>query len=113
MPESKGVQVTGDLLHPQLPDGAIWCGREGPYLKRSPWANPHTLATAGCWCPGCDGRVHTRSEVLDLYRAHLAARPDLVERARAELAGRDAACRCGLDEECHVDLLLAAMAATG
>ncbi|MGR6921237.1 DUF4326 domain-containing protein [[Actinomadura] parvosata] len=111
MPETKRVQVTGDLFHPQLPHGAIWCGRQGPHLKRSPWANPHTLSGAGCWQPGCDGRVHRRQEVLDLYREHLVSHPELVERARAELDGQALACRCKLDEACHVDVLLAAMAA--
>lgn len=107
MRDARRVQVTGDLFHPQLPAGAVWCGREAPYLKRSPWANPHRIGKP-CW--ECHGQVHTRQEALDLYQAELDAYPQRVERARRELAGKDLACRCGLDEACHVDLLLAAMA---
>lgn len=107
MPETRRVQVTGDLFHPQLPAGAAWCGRAQPYLPWSPWANPHRIGKS---CSECDGQVHTREESLALYQGELATHPRLVERARAELAGRDLACRCGLDEACHVDLLIAAMA---
>lgn len=41
-----------------------------------------------------------------LYREYLDAHPELVERARAELAGRDLMCWCAEDMSCHADVLL-------
>jgi hypothetical protein len=43
-----------------------------------------------------------RRELLD---GHLHAYPSLDE-IRAELAGRDLACWCPLDQPCHADVLL-------
>jgi hypothetical protein len=46
------------------------------------------------------------------YPAYLSTRPDLIEQARAQLAGRDLACWCPLVDEdgsrlpCHADVLL-------
>ena len=58
-------------------------------------------------------RDATVAECVDLYREHLERwRPDLAERARAELAGRDLACWCPLEDKrgnrmpCHADVLL-------
>ena len=68
-----------------------------------PWGNPHPVSDP---CPECDGRRHTRDEAIALYREHLLAHPDLVDRIKRELAGRDLACWCKPDEACHADLLL-------
>lgn len=97
------VRVEGALFTPRigdidirqgLPDNTVYVGRERPYLKRSPFHNPYTVAEYG------------REKAIALYREHLARNPDLVERARTELAGEDLACSCPLDEACHVDTLL-------
>ena len=92
------VKVEGDRFHPRVPEGAIYVGRAGPHLKRSPWHNPFSL------------RDHSRDQALALYREHLRDHPDLVTSARAELAGQDLACRCDLDLPCHADILLAVIA---
>lgn len=44
---------------------------------------------------------------VDAYRVHINANPQLVERARTELRGRDLMCWCSLDLPCHADVLLA------
>ncbi|GAA3229273.1 DUF4326 domain-containing protein [Nonomuraea helvata] len=54
----------------------------------------------------CPRRVHVRSQVIPLYRAYLREHPELVERARHELGGKDLACWCHPDQECHADALL-------
>lgn len=104
------VQVTGDRFHPAVPAGALYAGREGPYLKRSPYANPHPVGDEGrnpkpCPVPACEGAVHTRAEALRLYQICLDVHPEIVEKASAEAALRFA-CRCPLDLPCHLDALL-------
>lgn len=96
---ARRVRVQGDLFHGQIPAGAVYVGRAAPGLKASPYANPHPV------------RVHGLAEASRLYLEHLAARPDLPERARRELAGRDLACWCPLPAEgapdlCHAAALL-------
>lgn len=100
------VEVTGDLYHGQVPEGAIYCGRAAPGLPASPYANPHTVAkqrrTA---CRACGARHRGPAEAVRAYAEDLAARPQLVERARRELVGQDLACWCWVGSLCHVDLL--------
>lgn len=93
------VRVQGDLFHGRIPDGAVYVGRAAPGLKASPYANPHLV------------RAHGLTEASRLYLEHLASRPDLLEGARRELAGRDLACWCPLPADgepdlCHAALLL-------
>lgn len=91
---SARVRVSGDLYHPVVPPDAIYVGRQGFGLRRSPWANPF------------GARTHGRGEALRLYRQWLHDRPELIERAQRELAGRPLACWCPLDVDCHADILL-------
>jgi hypothetical protein len=93
------VRVEGDLFHATVPPGAVYVGRSAPGLAASKFANPYRVG------PGRD-----RATAVGLYRRHLASRPDLIEAARAELAGLDQACWCPLDEPCHADVLLAVAA---
>jgi hypothetical protein len=83
------VKVEGDRFHPRVPDGAVYVGRAGPHLKASPYANPYTVKEYG------------RDRALELYRQHLRDCPELVDRARRELAGHDLACWCRPGEACH------------
>jgi len=48
----------------------------------------------------------TNSIATVLYEHYLAANPELRQRARAELRGRDLACWCNGFEDCHADVLL-------
>ncbi|MGP3921385.1 DUF4326 domain-containing protein [Nonomuraea sp. 10N515B] len=99
------VKVEGDRYHGRVPKGAVYVGRAAPGLKASPYSSPHAVGRRGCRV--CGGRVHERGEVIELYHDHLRQHPDLVEQARRELAGKDLACWCPCDQECHADVLLA------
>lgn len=87
------VRVQGDLWHGRVPEGAVYVGRAAPGLKASPYCNPFKVKEHG-------------AEALQLYAQHLAARPELLDAARRDLAGLDLACWCRLDEPCHADVLL-------
>lgn len=48
----------------------------------------------------------TPEQAVAMFRDWLKQRPDWVEAARRELAGRDLVCWCRLDKACHADVLL-------
>jgi len=50
--------------------------------------------------------VKTTSEAVETFREYLCECPDLVEKARRNLAGKNLACWCALDQPCHADVLL-------
>ena len=89
---TRRVKVTGDRFHPHVPEGAVYVGRQAPYLRRSPHANPYTVEKYGL------------DECLRLYRLH-AERFDL-EALRRDLMGHDLACWCPVGQPCHADVLL-------
>ncbi len=62
---------------------AIYIGRPGP------WGNPFILDVHG-----------TRREVLFMFRLYLDQNPELVERAKKELKGKDLLCFCD-PRGCH------------
>lgn len=64
------------------------------------YGNPHKIG----WCPVC-GAEHTREEAVAEFRAE-ALQPEVQQRIREELGGKNVACFCGLDEICHGDVLL-------
>ncbi|RSM93786.1 hypothetical protein DMB42_52025 [Nonomuraea sp. WAC 01424] len=88
------VRVEGDLFHGRVPAGAVYVGRSAPGLPTSPYANPFPVKRYGL-----DGS-------LEQFERYLDDRPELVERARRELAGRDLACWCRPGQRCHVDVWL-------
>ncbi|MCC3652729.1 DUF4326 domain-containing protein [Streptomyces sp. S07_1.15] len=106
-PHPRRVQVTGDMYHPNIPARAHWAGRQRPHLPKSPFANPHPVDTPGrkTPCPEC-GLRHTLAEALSLYRQHLNQNPDLPVLAATDYPDTPFACRCPLDQPCHVDELL-------
>jgi hypothetical protein len=67
--------------------GAIYVGRP------SPWGNPFSI-----------GRDGDRDAVISKYVAWLHGKPDLVARARRELAGHDLICWCA-PQACHAEIL--------
>lgn len=89
----KRVRVEGDLYHGRVPKGSVYVGRAAPGLKASPFRNPFTVQEHG-------------ARALILFGEYLESRPDLIARARQELAGRDLACWCRLGQACHADILL-------
>jgi hypothetical protein len=72
----------------KCPSTAVYVGRPTPF------GNPFRI--------GVDG---TRAEVVARYETWLLAQPELVERVRMELSGRDLACWCA-PKPCHADVLL-------
>lgn len=46
------------------------------------------------------------AEAIATYRELLVQKPEIVEKARKNLAGKNLACWCALDEPCHADVLL-------
>lgn len=60
-----GVRVGGSRFGPQVPAGAVYVGRESPYLKRSPYANPYSLKRC------------TLTESQALFRANVLPSIDL------------------------------------
>ncbi|MDT7613280.1 MAG: hypothetical protein QOF00_727 [Pseudonocardiales bacterium] len=72
------------------PEGAVVVSRP------SRWGNPFPVG----------GDVPDRARSVALYEQYLADRPELRERARAELRGRDLACWCPVGEPCHGDVLM-------
>jgi len=83
----------------RMPEGAVYVGRPTIY------GNPFTLGNS--ICPGRLGDhpnlLITPTLAVALYRAYLV-------KWRAwdwlELAGKDLACWCPLDQPCHADVLL-------
>jgi hypothetical protein len=67
----------------------VYIGRPGP------WGNPFLI-----------GRDGDRWEVIEKYKAWLFAQPELVERAKRELAGKVLGCWCA-PLTCHGDVLAA------
>ena len=105
-PHPRRAQVTGDMFHPVMPANAHWAGRQRPHLPESPFANPHPVDNGRKTpCPVCGVR-HTLAESLSLYRQHLDENPDLECLAAAVDDDTPFACRCPLDQPCHVDELL-------
>lgn len=124
MPER--VKVTGGMYRGKVPTGAVYVGRAHPGLKQSPFANPWCIKPPGhvgnqgnvTWAvthhrdlsrvvTGLADRQAALDTAVRLFREHLDSRPDLVERARVDLAGKDLACWCKPNETCHADVLLA------
>ena len=85
------------------PDGAVVVARP------SKWGNPWQVGMALMTHTPTLGGEYVREFAITphiavaLYRA--AFTPD-VDQIRAELAGRDLACWCPLDQPCHADVLL-------
>ena len=74
----------------RMPAGAVYVGRP------TRWGNPYPH----------NGTPASRAEVVATYRQLISADPALRAAARRQLAGRDLACWCPLDQPCHADVLL-------
>lgn len=96
-------------------------GRPAVYVGRgSRFGNPSRIIPGeGGWSVvhdnnGCgiffDSKKMAHEFAVDAYRHHLKQHPELVERARAELAGRWLSCWCPKEQACHADVLLAVAA---
>jgi len=77
-----------------IPKGSVYIGRIKPPKPQNPFANLYEI--------GKDGN---RAEVIEKYRAWLMTQPELIERIKFALKGRDLVCYCA-PLQCHGDLLL-------
>ncbi|NKS66370.1 DUF4326 domain-containing protein [Rhodococcus hoagii] len=88
----------------RMPEGAVYVGRP------SRWGNPFK-AGEGKWMlrHSDQARVHffprTTQEAVDMFRL-IVSNDETAATIRAELAGKDLACWCPLDQSCHADVLL-------
>jgi len=97
----KRVRVEGDYFHGKVPDGATYVGRPAPRITGSPYANLHKVGACTC------KRTHeTRADALKYYRQDLE-QSSKYHYLKPLLAGRDLACWCKPNDECHADILLA------
>lgn len=75
----------------QIPEGAVYIGRP------SVWGNPYPLRSgAAKW---------ERDECIESYVRFLDIHPELKEKARRELKGKDLVCFCA-PLACHGDILI-------
>jgi hypothetical protein len=90
----------------QLRRAKGWRKPEGTVTVARPssWGNPFKLG-ATVRAEGAEVTLD-RETMIALYRRWLAERPELIAKARDELAGHDLACWCAPDEACHADVLL-------
>ena len=90
--ENQGLQESEALMdcrvvHCKRAPYDVYIGRPGP------WGNPFRI--------GVDG---SRSQVIAKYREWLKSHPEVVERARRELAGKILGCWCA-PNPCHGEVL--------
>ena len=96
-----------------MPVDAKFVGRQTVY------GNPYSvLNERGKWSVGwsnergyqhmgVDSQAHAHVLAVQLYGLWLHGQPELAERVREELAGRDLVCWCAPELACHADVLLA------
>lgn len=84
----------------RMPENTVYVGR--PTKWGNPWNEKNTIQATG----KDQGKGITPKQAVSLYRAALKRSADLREQARTELAGKNLACWCPLDQPCHADVLL-------
>lgn len=80
----------------RMPEGAVYVGRPTRWGNPYPARNPYAEAS-GPMSP---------DEAVTEFRAYMARMVVLQRQARVDLAGKDLACWCPLDQPCHADVLL-------
>jgi hypothetical protein len=106
------------ILGWRMPAGAIYVGRG------SKWGNPFKVGKDSVICDDLGGmeaemtfHADTPQQAVDLYRRYITTgivdplgmvrfRSPIAQDIRRELAGKDLACWCPLDQPCHADVLL-------
>jgi len=85
-----------------MPKGAVYCGRPSRYGNPFVVGKPHRLN---------GGRVvKDAAEAVELYELHTGpmGNYEFDSEDLARLRGKDLVCWCGLDDPCHVDVILKA-----
>ena len=81
----------------RMPADAIYVGRP------SKWGNPFNWKD-DC-CPRCP--EISRANAVHKFSEMVQSQPLLMADIQRELAGKDLACWCPLDQPCHADVLIA------
>lgn len=79
--------------------------------RQNPWrdANPDAVIVSrpSRWGnPFISTERKSSHDAVEAFRQQFVLRPELVAMVRKELGGKDLACWCALDSECHADVLL-------
>lgn len=87
-----------------MPENTVSVGRPGK------WGNPFKAGEVKWMLRHSDqARVQfapaTTQDAVDMFR-HITDNPELVKTIQDELAGKNLACWCPLDQPCHADVLL-------
>ena len=87
-----------------MPEGAVYVGRP------SGWGNPFKVGESKWMRRHSDNAIvqfvpWTTQEAVDMFRL-IVSTDEQREQIRSELAGKDLACWCPLDQPCHADVLL-------
>jgi hypothetical protein len=87
----------------RMPEGTVYVGRP------SGWGNPFKAGEPYRFVDGNGSTligVASKQTVVRLFERYLPTRPDLYERIRTELGGKDLSCWCSISDPCHADVLL-------
>lgn len=92
----------------RLPENTVYCGR--PTIFGNPYKPSDYIGEVEN-IVGKNEDVRVVARLVRLYclldyNAYLDKRPDLKEKMRQKLRGKNLACFCSLNQECHVDLIL-------
>ena len=93
----------------RMPEGAVYVGRP------TRWGNPFIIDGTGVFSRDTDDwwtATDARQCAVDMFALHTGPlglyeyNDDTLVDLRRELAGKDLACWCALDQPCHADVLL-------
>lgn len=109
MPKRIQRRMTKDW---RKPEGAVYVGRPGPFgnpnrvVKRRDTGGWHVEHRNGSSVGAFGSKRDAAAFAVDAYRAEVESDAALLDRIRAELAGRDLMCWCDPASPCHADVLL-------
>lgn len=86
----------------KMPAGAVYVGRPSDF--GNPFSGPRAAHRYRRWLSGKMGRAEFYKLRSDTWSLHFDRRR--IVRRLDELRGRDLACWCDLDAECHADVLI-------
>ena len=89
----------------RMPEGAVYVGRPAG------WGNPFRTGHPYRFVDEFGQHImgigpNDRASLVVLFKRYMNMRTDLYAQIQTELAGRDLACWCPLDQPCHADVLL-------
>ena len=88
-----------------MPENTVYVGRPGPFgntfkVGEQKWVHRDNDGAVLIITP------QTAQEAVDSFREYYASNTLIREGARTELAGKNLACWCPIDQPCHADVLL-------